>query len=584
MTQPLRCTLSTLCLLVLCGGVRAQWTDDAAANTPVSTAASDQGQPKLVPAEGGGVWASWFDGIGSGWDVRLQRLGIGGVAQLGAGGVLVADRSFSSTQDYGLAAGNDGSALLAYRDDDGSGVFIAASKVQADGTLAWGAGGVALTGTAAFVAAPGIAGTDDGRALVGWAQDSGVMLQRLDADGDLVGGPIAFAPGVGSYSVADMHAVGDDVIVSFVHQLGGFGSPRHLLAQKIGAAGNLAWGAGHVSVFDGGSLQFGNFPDFSSDGAGGAVFSWYDTASPQLQCFAQRVLSNGTEAWAHNGVAVSTDATHLRVAPWASHDAASAETIVTWVELNGAQSQAGVYAQKLDAAGARQWSDAGALLVPLGSDGISAPLNMRLGAQSLVAWVQSSGFGQDQLLGVLLDGSGAIVGGSVPLATTASSKSRLSMTLTGAGHAALAWSDKRSDDGDIYAQNVNADGSLGPRWQDLGGGTEGLDGVPLLTCMGPLNAGSPLGAELSHAQPGGLALLWVSFASAPINIFGGTLHTLPVGFELLIVNDGSGGFAASTPFPAGVPSGAEMVFQFLCQDDAAPFNKTLTDGLLGTTP
>ena len=34
------------------------------------------------------------------------------------------------------------------------------------------------------------------------------------------------------------------------------------------------------------------------------------------------------------------------------------------------------------------------------------------------------------------------------------------------------------DGGDILAQNVNADGTLGPRWQDLGGGTSGAGGAP----------------------------------------------------------------------------------------------------------
>ena len=41
------------------------------------------------------------------------------------------------------------------------------------------------------------------------------------------------------------------------------------------------WGSGHVHVYDGGSLQFGEFPYFTSDGNGGAVFSWY-TNSPRF--------------------------------------------------------------------------------------------------------------------------------------------------------------------------------------------------------------------------------------------------------------------------------------------------------------
>ena len=50
-------------------------------------------------------------------------------------------------------------------------------------------------------------------------------------------------------------------------------SGREDLAQKLDATGALLWGAGHVAVFDGGSLQFGNFPDFVTDGAGFGIWN-----------------------------------------------------------------------------------------------------------------------------------------------------------------------------------------------------------------------------------------------------------------------------------------------------------------------
>jgi hypothetical protein len=581
MLPSLRCTLTVACLALLSTAPRAQWTEDAATNTAVSTAASDQSQPKLVPAEGGGVWVSWFDGIGSGYDVRVQRIGMDGEELLPPGGVLVADRSFSSTQDYGLARAADGGALLAYRQDVPGGVYVAASRVDPDGTVAWTR---QCTGIAAFVASPVIAGTDDGSVVVAWTQDSFVAYRRLDADGNLVGGSLPITTPGATTSVSDMHAAGDDVILSFVDQTGGFGSPRRLYAQKIAPDNSFVWGAGHVQVFTSGSLQFGNFPDFAPDGSGGAVLSWYDTGSFQLQCYVQHLLTDGTTAFAAGGVPVSTDVTRVRVSPWATHDATTGETFVTWVEQTSSQSQDGVYAQKLDAAGTRLWTDEGAVIVPVGTDDLTSPLNVRLDGQTLVVWDRSVAFGQDQVRGALLDGSGAVVGSVFDVATSVSGKSRLAVSATEVGDAALVWADDRDDGGDIYAQNVNADGTLGPRWLNLGGGTVGVDGVPLLTCSGALSAGSGLGVSLTHAQPGGLALLWVSFASTPANFFGGTIHALPVGFELLVVNDADGAFSVSTPFPAGVIPGSELAFQFLCQDDGAPFNKTLTDGIQGTTP
>ena len=84
-------------------------------------------------ANGAGAYVSWFDGIGNGFDVRLQRLGENGTELLAPGGILVADRGFSSTQDYGLAVAASGAALLAFRDDRFVGTQVTAARIAADG-------------------------------------------------------------------------------------------------------------------------------------------------------------------------------------------------------------------------------------------------------------------------------------------------------------------------------------------------------------------------------------------------------------------------------------------------------------------
>ncbi|MFT7462428.1 MAG: hypothetical protein ACI9EF_000768 [Pseudohongiellaceae bacterium] len=575
---------SMLSLALLTPALLAQWSTDDSVNLAVADGGSDQSQPKVVATADGGAWVSWFDGIGTGWDVRVSRLDVGGIEAIGHGGVLLADRGFSSTQDYGLDVDGAGNALLAYRDDSGVGVQISASKVAPDGSLLWGSSGVQLTSTTAFVAAPAIAATSDGGAVVAWTQNSGIVIRRLDSSGAFAGPPVEYTPGVGSYSVSDMHGAGNDVIVSFVHQLGGFGSPRHLLAQKIDASGSALWGAAHVAVFDGGSLQFGNFPDFSTDGSGGAIFSWYDTGSLQLQCSVQHVLSNGTEAFGHNGSVVSTNATQVRVAPWATFDQATGLTYACWIELSSNQSLNGISAQQFSAAGARQWGSSGAVIVPLGGDDITSARVMVSGGQTLMAWDAAPSFGNSQLLGALVDNSGSVSTGPFSVSSTPSSKSRLVMLPSTAGFGVLAWADDRNDGGDIFVQNVNGDGSLGPRWSELLGGTTGVAGVPVLSGSGSLTAGSELGVTLTSAPPSEFALLWVSLASTPVNFFGGTIHALPVALELLVVTDSAGAFDLATSFPAGVPSGSELVFQYLCLDFSNPFGKSLSNAQRGTAP
>jgi hypothetical protein len=297
---------------------------------------------------------------------------------------------------------------------------------------------------------------------VAWSQDAATRLQKLDADGvPQWTSDVVLSPASGSYSASDLHADGADVLLAFVQQTGGFGSPRHLLAQKLNAEGGLLWGTGHVTVFDGGSLQFGNFPTFVPDGAGGAVFSWYST-SAGLQSFVQRLFANGTEAFPHNGLAVSTNTARERVSPDVAFDAATGALYAFWTELANFQSQRGVYGQKFDAAGNRLWTDEGLAVVPVGGDDIANVRAVANGPGAFVFWSAAPGFGQDRLFGAAASGdAGGTVDLTLDVASTPSAKSRLAAVSSTAGFAVLAWQDARSGDDDIYAQNVNSDGTLG---------------------------------------------------------------------------------------------------------------------------
>lgn len=475
------CLLCCLLALLVASAASAQWSSDPAVNLVIADHTSDQAQPKVAPTSDGGCYISWFDGLGSGYDVRVQRLDSAGVEAFAHNGILVADRSFSSTQDYGLDVDASGNALLVFRDDRVSGTQITASKVSSTGTLVWGVSGIQLTNTSDYVAAPKIAGTADGGVVVAWTQNSNVHLQKLAADGSQVWGTdVILVPPAGSYSASDLHDAGTDVILSIVHQIGDFYSPKHLVAQKFDSTGATLWGASPIAVFESGSLQFGNYPTFVPDGGGGAVFSWYDTSSLQLQCYAQHIRSDGTEAFPHNGSAVSTNAVRVRVGPSVDYNALTDETFAFWVEENSAQSQWGVYGQKFDGSGNRRWTDSGSVVVPLGTDQVTQVKCHTEGAGAFAFWLRPSGATPDRLYGARLDASGSIDVAQFYVCSTASDKSRVASGRSTAGFLILAWQDARTDQSDIYAQNVNSDGSLGSPWAGVadGGSASFLVGAP----------------------------------------------------------------------------------------------------------
>jgi len=514
----IRLAVCLLVLLVACVS-HAQWSSDPAVNLSVADAAGDQVQPKVAPTPDGGCYISWFDALGNGFDVRIQKLDGAGSEVFAHNGVLVADRSFSWTMDYGLDVDSSGNALLVFRDDRFAGEQITAAKVSPVGTLLWGANGVQLTSTTGYVAAPKIAGTSDGSAVVAWTEDADVKLQKLGGNGSpLWASDVVLTPSVGTYSASDMHDAGSDVILSVVHVTGAYYAPKHLKAQKYDSLGDPLWGTDPVAVFDGGSLQFGNFPEFVPDGIGGAVFSWYDTASLQLQCYVQRVLANGTEAFPHNGSAASTNATRVRVSPTAAFNAMTEETFLFWEEENSSQSQSGVYGQKYNSTGARQWTDNGTVIVPVGSDECTQIRCLTEGPGAFVFWVQSAGIGLDKLYGARLDGAGAIDVPRFDVASALNDKSRLAIARSTSGFAVLAWQDTRADAGDIFAQNVNGDGSLGSPWA----GIDTADSSVLLSAPWPNPMGTVTQFECFSADPSGDVL-------EVFDVSGRVVRTCPVG-------------------------------------------------------
>jgi hypothetical protein len=455
----IRCLVGILLLTLLAGtpGAWGEWSDDPAVNLVLADRTDGQVQPKLAPTADGGFYVSWFDNSSGGYDVYLQRLDSAGNEVWAHNGVLVADRGFSSTQDYGLSVDTAGNALLAFNDDRGPNEAVTVARVSSAGDLLWGTAGiqVASSGTL-FFGPPAVAGTSDGNIVVAWSQDDVIVVQKLDGSGaPQWGAGVTLVPASGSYFVADLRAADNaSAILSFVTF-----SSRHLMAQKLAADGSLLWGAGHVAVFDGGTLQYGNFPPFVLDGAGGAVFAWY-SSSPSLQCRVQRVLANGSEAFTHNGVETSTAGTRLRVGPSAAFVASTQEVFVFWTEENSTQSQNGLYGQKISSTGARQWTDSGLQLVALGANQISNVTTLTFDAEAVVAWAESLSYGNDRLHAWRVDGAGGTVW-TAELATTATGHSRLEGRLSSEGYAAYVWERGDSATADVVAQNLNPDGSLG---------------------------------------------------------------------------------------------------------------------------
>jgi hypothetical protein len=467
-------------MVVLGGHLTAfgQWPPDD--GLAIGDRTAQQSVPKVRATDDGGCYISWFDNASVGYDVYLQHLDAAGNEVWPHNGVRIAERAFTWTQDYGLAVDTAGNAVMAFLDDIEDVERVCANRISPDGTLLWGIDGVQLSGPGADVMSPRIAATNDGGCMVGWTGYAGsspvVKLQKLDADGIAQWNPVLTlsADTSGGLMLSDMQPCDDgSVIVSFVFQGPQYYDPRHLWAQKVSSDGTLLWDPAHVIVYDGGTLQFGNFPRFVTDGAGGAVFAWYQIVGNALDCATQRILADGSEFYDHNGVVASTLTAQYRVSPSVAFNAATGETFMFWNETDTNQVNDGVYAQKLSGAGKRDWGEYGKEVVPLGGDDIWSVQTVLCGDGAIAFWLQASSFGVDKVRATRLDGNGDFVWSSslIDVTPTSSNKSRIDAT-SGPGDVALAvWMDDRDGDGDndddIYAQNMFPNGTMGTCLADL---------------------------------------------------------------------------------------------------------------------
>ena len=176
------------------------------------------------------------------------------------------------------------------------------------GERLWGGAAESAWHGQRFVGNPKITATSDGFVVVGWIDGNNLSFQRVRRRRGAALGPGSQSlrrTGL-TYSLADLHG-GDNGSAIFLLCLATADLPDRSICSRTSSVrrGDLLWGNDHVRSFDGGSLQFGNFPPFVTDGAGGAVFGWYEV--DPLQSRAQHILADGSEAFPHNGTPARID-------------------------------------------------------------------------------------------------------------------------------------------------------------------------------------------------------------------------------------------------------------------------------------
>jgi hypothetical protein len=121
-------------------------------------------------------------------------------------------------------------------------------------------------------------------------------------------------------------------------------------------------------------------------------------------------------------------------------------------------------------------------------------------------------------------------------------------------------------------------------WTSLGSGLAGASGVPQLVGTGALTTGSTGSLSLSNAAPAARAILFISLSSTPAPFKGGTLVPNPVLWSLWDLTSWGGTLEHDFHWPAGIPSGTAIFFQYTSLDGAAVQGVALSNALRADVP
>jgi hypothetical protein len=466
-------------VILLASSAQAQWSADASNNLKVADRSGEQVQPKLARTADGGAYVSWYDNATGGYDVYIQRLNAQGVEQWPHNGVLIADRSVSSTVDYSLACDADGNAVIVFNDDRTVPQQITLQKVSPAGTLLFnGPAGINVGAGSTGGSPPTVAILADGNYGVIWnttVSPIATNMQKVDANSGALlwngGAPVVQADWLSPARwVQASDCQPDDaggMIVLFVRCTGSscVTSSKQLFTQRYNALGAPVWNGGTpVTVFAGtSSIQTATYPRFLPDGAGGAVYGWYENGSSRY-AYIQHILADGSPKFAAPLASTGVTAGRIRVSVGFTYNRATGEYFEAFDEADSStQSNHVLNVQRFSSAGALLWGNDGVPLI--GPSALSQSSFIQVfaaGDGCIVSWIWQDNTVNGYIDSARVSGEGAILW-NIQTCSQFTSKSRLNGTLASCGdYAMLAWGNSPSGSVDIAVQNVLFDGSIGP--------------------------------------------------------------------------------------------------------------------------
>jgi hypothetical protein len=442
----------------------AAWPSDPLVNVPLCTETGDQTTPAIASDGAGGAIVAWDDERTGNRDIYAQRISADGAPLWTPGGVALSSPAGDQANPTIIADGAGGAIVTWHDIRSGTTFDIYAQKVSAAGSPQWTPDGVAICTSASHQQFPTLASDGAGGAIVTWFDlrtgHYDIYAQRVAAGGAVLwaenGVPISTAARHQEYPTIVPDGVGGAIITWFDQRTGDSYTFSDIYAQRVNADGQVQWTADGVALCTQPGDQ--SNPTIASDGASGAIVTWFDYRSGNYDIYAQRINAAGAVQWTADGVVLATVPGEQAYPTIIADEAGGA--IATWRDKRGDDYD--IYAQRISGAGAVQWPANGVALCASPDDQYDPTIAPDGAGGAIVTWGDFRyGSGDVFARRILASGTPQWAPDGVAVSKPAGNQNVCMITSDMSGGAIITWADARGANSDVYAQRVDQDGALG---------------------------------------------------------------------------------------------------------------------------